>query len=175
MNLESFQRVYDKYFKLARKIGMDVLNDYYLAGDVAQEVFTMMFLKRNELSEEKVKFWIVLNTNRRAKDVVRKSYYRHEVSMNDRGIKMCVGQNQGTAQPEEMAIRNESSCFQLTALDKLREYNEEWYDILICYHLEGETYPSLARRYGKSTENIRMEASRARKWLDRKVIEMYES
>lgn len=175
MNLESFQRAYDRYFKLARKIGMDVLDDYYLAGDVAQEVFTMLFLKRNELSEEKVKFWIVLNTNRRAKDVARKSYYKHEVSMDDSGIKECAGQNHMSAQPEEIAIRKESSGFRLTALDKLREYNREWFDILICYHMEGETYPALAQRYGKSTENIRMEVSRARKWLDKKVVEMYES
>lgn len=175
MNLEGFQWAYDRYFKLARKIGMDVLDDYYLAGDVAQEVFTMMFLKRNELSEDKVKFWIVVNTNRRAKDIARKSYYMHEVSMDNRGIKMCEGYNRTTAYPEEIAIRHENSFFRLTALDKLREYNEEWYDILICYHMKGETYPSLARRYGKSTENIRMEASRARKWLDKKVEEMYES
>lgn len=55
MNLESFQRAYDKYFKLSRKIAMDILYDYHLAGDVAQEVFTMMYLKRDELDEEKVK------------------------------------------------------------------------------------------------------------------------
>lgn len=174
MNLESFQKAYDRYFKLARKIAMDTLRDYYLAGDVAQEVFAMMYEKINELDEEKVKFWIVLNTNRRAKDIERKPYYRYEVAMDHTGIKMSDSLVNSPVQPEEMALRREGCKFQKTALDLLWEHNEEWYNILIRYHIEGESYLSLGQYYGKTKENIRMEASRARQWLDKKVQEMYE-
>lgn len=174
MNLEGYQRAYNEYFNLARKIAMDILDDYYLAGDVAQEVFTMMFLKRNDLSEDKIKFWIVLNTHRRAKDVKRKPYYRREISVDIKGMGKFPGMIYAESQPEEVALRQEKSYFRKAALDKLRSHNEEWYDILVRYHIEGETYPSLARRFGKGTASIRVEASRARKWLDKKVIEMYD-
>lgn len=174
MNLESFQRAYDKYFKLSRKIAMDILYDYHLAGDVAQEVFTMMYLKRDELDEEKVKYWIVLNTNRRALDIERKPYYTHEVAMDEVGIKMCDSLTNEPVRPDEMILRHETCYFQKSALDLLREHREEWYEILVRYHVDGESYPSLAQRYSKTTKYIRVEASRARRWLDKKVREMYE-
>lgn len=174
MNLESFQRAYNKYFKLARKIAMDMLHDYYLAGDVAQEVFTMMYLKRDELDEERVKFWIVLNTNRRAKDIERKPYYKNEVAMDEMGIRMSDSLTNEPIRPDEVALRQENCDFRKSALDLLREYNQEWYEILVRYHVDGESYPSLAQRYNKTPEYIRVEASCARQWLDKKVQEMYE-
>ena len=80
MNLEDYMEIYQNYFNFARKVAYDVLENYDLAGDVAQEVFIDMFEKKKTLNAEKIKYWIVLNANRKAIDLLRKPYRRLEES-----------------------------------------------------------------------------------------------
>lgn len=74
MNLEDYMEIYQNYFRFARKVSYDVLGDYDLSGDIVQEVFVEMFEKKDSLDAEKIKYWIVLNVNRRAIDMLRKPY-----------------------------------------------------------------------------------------------------
>ena len=55
----------------------------------------------------------------------------------------------------------------------LKEYNSDWYDILIRIVIGEESYQDLALAYGIKVETLRVHVSRARKWLDKKVYEFY--
>lgn len=170
MNLEDYMEIYQKYFKFARKVAYDVLGDYDLSGDIAQELFIDMFEKKEILDAEKVKYWIVLNANRRAIDVLRKPYQRLEEWGNGEIVSPLLS----SMQPEEMMLRKEETEFQKSALMDLKEYNADWYDILVRSVIEEESYQDLALAYGMKVETLRVHVSRARKWLDKKVYEFYE-
>ena len=170
MNLEDYMEIYQKYFKFARKVAYDVLGDYDLSGDIAQELFIDMFEKKEILDAEKVKYWIVLNANRRAIDVLRKPYQRLEEWGNGEIVSPLLS----SMQPEEMMLRKEETEFQKSALMDLKEYNADWYDILVRSVIGEESYQDLALAYGMKVETLRVHVSRARKWLDKKVYEFYE-
>ncbi len=172
MDLDSYKIVYEKYFKLACKVAFDIVHDYHLAGDVAQEVFEELFSKRSKLNEEQIKFWIVLNTNRRAIDYKRKAYLQHEM-MTENAMQELEHTNRQEAGPEEVVLQREKMKYRLSALEELKSYNQDWYDILMRYHIGQENYQSLASDYGVSVENLRVQAWRARKWLDKRVYELY--
>lgn len=176
MNVDSYREVYDKYFRLARKIAWDYLEDYYLSGDVAQDVFEELYLKREQLDVELIKSWIVLNARRRALDQIRRGYRKNEI---------CISAPAGTAnnsqlisgldiQPESMILRKEKMSYQWSALEDLRVYNPRWYEILMLVHVEHMEVKELAREFGVTAEYLRVQISRARKWLEKKVREKYE-
>ena len=56
----------------------------------------------------------------------------------------------------------------------LKEHNADWYDILMRIVIGEESYQDLALAYGMKVETLRVQVSRARKWLDKKVYEFYE-
>ncbi len=172
MDLDSYKIVYEKYFKLACKVAFDIVRDYHLAADVTQEVFEELFAKRSRLNVEQIKFWVVLNTNRRAIDYKRKAYFHHEM-MTENAMQELEHTNWHEAGPEEVILQREKTKYRLSALEELKQYNHDWYDILLRYHICEENYQSLALDYGVSVENLRVQAWRARKWLDKKVYELY--
>lgn len=175
MNLEAFKEIYDQYFKLSRKIAADILHDYDLAGDVAQDVFMEMFLKKESLDSDKIKYWIVLNTNRRAIDLSRKPYRKHEQAISDSAGDLSRESFEVSGNPEDYLIRQEEFGIRKSALEQLHDYNDMWYDILVRFHVENESYTSLAEEYGMRVETLRVQIYRARRWLDKKVYELYES
>lgn len=170
MNLENYMEIYQKYFRFARKVAYDVVGNYDLAGDIVQDVFAEMFEKRAELDAEQIKYWIVLNVNRRAIDLLRKPYQRLEEWGNGEIVSPLLS----PIQPEEIVLRKEEAEFQKTALMCLKEYNADWYDILMRIVIGDESYQDLALAYGMKVETLRVQVSRARKWLDKKVYEFYE-
>lgn len=170
MNLEDYMEIYQNYFRFARKVSYDVLGDYDLSGDIVQEVFVEMFEKKDSLDAEKIKYWIVLNVNRRAIDMLRKPYQRMEEWGQE---EIAVRPQMNSVQPEEIVLRKEAVEFQKSALRELKEYNADWYDILIRSVVENESYHDLALAYGMKVETLRVQVSRARKWLDKKVYEYY--
>ncbi len=173
MNFDGYKVVYTKYFRLARKIANDIIHDYHLAGDVAQEVFTEMIEKLDKLDDEsKIKYWVTLNANRRAVDYIRKPYHQHEMRLEDSEIER-VYECRRPIEPEEAVLLQEEADYRKSALEELKDYNSFWYDLLMRYYVEEESYQSLALAYGVKVENLRVQTCRARKWLDDKMYELY--
>ena len=170
MNLEDYMEIYSKYFKFARKVAYDVLGNYDLAGDVVQDVFADMYEKKKKLDAQQIKYWIVLNVNRKAIDLRRKPYQR----MEECGSGEIENTLVSPMQPEEMVLKKEEMEFQKSALMSLKEHNAGWYDILMRIVIGEESYQDLALAYGMKVETLRVQVSRARKWLDKKVYEFYE-
>lgn len=170
MTLEQYVNAYQQYFYLARKIANDILHDYHLSGDVAQEVFSEMFVKMDKLDFEQIKFWVILNANRRAIDQTRRSYRKKELSSDADG-----NEARSPLESEDMILRQEYYEYQCAALAELKIHNKEWFDILIRHHVWDESYKSLAKYYGITNENLRVQVHRARKWLEKKVEELYDT
>lgn len=173
MTLDEYTKAYDQYFHLARKIAENELHDFHLAGDTAQEVFTEMYLKKEFLDFRQIKYWIILNASRRARDHIKKSYRRHEVLLEDEKWKIQEPLNPIFS--EDIILRKEYLQYQYLALEALKNYNKNWYEFLIHYHINNKNYKSLSKMYGLQEQNLRVQVHRARKWLDKKINELYEN
>lgn len=175
MNNDNYKEVYDKYFRLARKIAWDYLADYYLSGDIAQDVFEELYLKREGLDKELIKSWIILNTRRRVIDQKRRGYHKNEICSTFTVEDLQCGNliNGLNFEPEKFVLKKEKMSYQWSALESLREYNPRWYEILIVLYVEHMDTKELARELGITVEYLRVQVSRARKWLEKKVEEKY--
>lgn len=69
--------------------------------------------------------------------------------------------------PSHQAIRREQSVLLAEALGRLPE---EWRDLLILRHLEGQTFPEVARRLGRTVDSVKKLWPRALAAL-RRVLE----
>lgn len=170
MSLQDYIQAYDAYFRLARKIAYDILRDHDLAGDVAQELFTELFQKKEQLDSDLIKYWIVIHANRRAIDCQRRPCRRRETDF----FTLELPNLACPVEAETLVLRREQIYYRFSALEALKNHNKDWYDILIRYHVHDESYNSMAKSYGMTAENLRKQVSRARKWLSEKVRELYE-
>jgi RNA polymerase sigma-70 factor (ECF subfamily) len=69
--------------------------------------------------------------------------------------------------PSQQAARREQSVLLAEALDRLPE---EWRDLLIFRHLEGMTFPEVARRMGRGVDSVKKQWPRALACL-RRILE----
>ncbi len=170
MKKENFARVYEEYHKLVLHIAFDGLKDYDLAQDVCQEVFIAFSEKIDGLDEELVKGWFVKNANRKTVDVQRKPYRKNEISGEIKD-EMCPQVVVEYLVEEDEGRRNE---FRQFLLEKLKEKNPVWYDLMILVVVEKESTKAVAQEYGMTVVNLRMKISRARHWRTKNYYEAYQ-
>lgn len=169
MSLQNYIDAYNAYFRLACKIAYDIVKDSHLAGDVAQELFTEMFQKKDRLNYDLAKYWIIIHAHYRAIDFLRKPYRRRETDFYSLDLPEPVC----SIEAEALTLRREQAHYQFSALTALKSYNKKWYDILIRCHVYDESYRNMAEDYGITVDNLRVQIWRARKWLAKKVQELY--
>jgi RNA polymerase sigma-70 factor (ECF subfamily) len=68
--------------------------------------------------------------------------------------------------PSQQAVRREQSVL---LADALRRLPEEWRELLILRHLEGLTFPEVARRLGRSVDSVKKQWPRALAGLRRSL------
>lgn len=70
--------------------------------------------------------------------------------------------------PSQQAVRREQSVL---LADALRRLPDEWRELLILRHLEGLTFPEVARRLGRSVDSVKKQWPRALAGLRRLLEE----
>ena len=63
--------------------------------------------------------------------------------------------------PSLVAIRQEELATLERAMDLLGQQSQEYHDLVIAVHLEGQTYAEISEELGKSPDAIRMKVNRA--------------
>lgn len=161
MRKDCFDQVYEEYHKLVIHVAFDILQDYSLAQDVCQEVFVKLHQKIERLDESKIKGWILRNAQRKAIDFWRKTYRKKEIPV--------VRETMERASIVEYMLEEENECrrkgFRDFLLDRLRDQNPVWYDLMVRVVVENEPIEEVAKDYGMSVMSLRMRISRARRWL----------
>lgn len=161
MRKDCFDKVYEDYHKLVIHVAFDILQDHNLAQDVCQEVFIKLHQKIERLDEDKIKGWILRNTQRKAIDFWRKSYRKKEIPVVREKMEQTV--------IVECLLEEENECrrkgFRNFLLDKLKDQNPIWYDLMVRVVVENEPAEEVAKDHGMSVMSLRMRISRARRWL----------
>ena len=171
MNHEAFNKIYERYYKLSVKVAYDMLRDYEAAQDVAQEVFVKMFQNFDEVDEELVKAWIVLNTKRKAIDYHRRLHGSREmVSFDDNLVRMESPYGRPDMLAEELdreRLRHKIYC-------RLKEKNLIWYNLIVRVVVENENPEQVAAEYNLTVMHMRTTIHRARVWIRKEFGAEYE-
>ena len=161
MKKEEFEPVYIEYHQMVNHLAYDVLHDYDLAQDVCQEVFMKMDEKIESLDRDRIKGWLLRCGKRKSIDFVRRAYRKNEVSV------IAEKMEEDFVVEYLLEIENEKNRrqFRNFVLDKLKQKNQTWYELMMRVVVEGEPAAMVAEEYGITVVNLRMKISRARQWL----------
>ena len=74
-----------------------------------------------------------------------------------------------------LEVENEKSRrqFRNFVLDKLKQKNQTWYELMMRVVVESEPAAMVAEEYGITVVNLRMKISRARQWLYKNYHQSY--
>ena len=169
MKREEFDPVYVEYHQMVTHLAYDVLHDYDLAQDVCQEVFMKLDEKIESLDRERIKGWLLRCGKRKAIDFVRRAYRKNEVSV----IAEKMEEDFVVEYLLEIETEKSRKQFRNFVLDRLREKNQTWYELLVRVVVESEPAVIVAEEYGITVENLRMKISRARHWLYKNYYQSY--
>ncbi len=171
MNHEAFNKVYGRYYKLSVKIAYDMLQDTEAVQDVAQEVFVRMFQNFDEVDEDLIKAWIVLNTKRKAIDYHRRAHGNREILTFDDNL---VRMESPYGRPDMLAEEVDLERLRHKIYCRLKEKNEVWYDLIVRVVVENENQEMVAKEYNLTVMHMRTTIHRARVWIRKEFGVEYE-
>ena len=169
MKREEFEDVYREYHHMVIHLAYDGLHDYDLAQDVCQEVFMKMDEKIESLDRDRIKGWLLRCGKRKSIDFVRRAYRKNEVSV----IAEKMEEDFVVEYLLEIETEKSRKQFRNFVLDKLKQKNQTWYELVVRVVVESEPAVMVAEEYGITVENLRMKISRARHWLYKNYYQSY--
>lgn len=169
MKREEFESVYVEYHQMVIHLSYDVLHDYDLAQDVCQEVFMKLDEKIESLDRERIKGWLLRCGKRKSIDFVRRAYRKNEIFV------IAEKLEEDFVVEYLLEVENEKSRkqFRNFVLDKLKQKNRVWYELMTRVVVESEPAAMVAEEYGITVVNLRMKISRARHWLYKNYYQSY--
>ena len=157
MKLSEFNEVYDTYYLMVMKVAFNILHDYHYSQDVCQEVFLLLYSKRDVIETDFVKPWLIVTAQRKAIDFQRKKYVKREICEDTAISGERIGNDVA-----ETCIRN---MLGEEIFEKLKDKDRHWYEIIQRVLVEGESQQSVANDLGISLSNLRIKLHRAKAWL----------
>ncbi len=158
---EKFREFYEKYKNLVLRQAYDMTRDYYLAQDICQETFLKLYDYREYLDEYGVKQWLCMVSYHKACDSIRRSRKRREL-MEGNGTLLTKGADNPADRTGNLPD-DSGRCGDI--LQRLREKNEQWYEILILSDYLGVPRREIAKRMGIPISTVDTYLRRCRKWL----------
>lgn len=170
MKIEDFESIYLEYHHMVIHLAFDILHDRDLAQDVCQEVFIKFHEKIEHLDRDRIKGWLLRCGKRKAIDFLRRSYRKNEVSA------ISEKMEEDFVVEYLLETENEKSRrkFRNFLLEKLKQKNQMWYELMIRVVVENESAAAVAEEYGITLVNLRMKISRARHWLYKNYYQSYQ-
>lgn len=157
MKSPQFNKIYDQYYLLVMKVAYNVLQDYHYAQDICQEVFIVLYKKRDNIDEALAKPWLLVNTKRKAIDFQRKKFYGREVCEESHDL-----QKKAEKTPEDRVLHQE---FKSRLFLELKTRDEAWFEIIMRVVIEEQEPAQVARDMNISIANLRIKMHRARAWI----------
>lgn len=151
MNKIDYEDFYLKYRKVAKSYAYGILNDWYMADDISQEVLYKMYTMRNELNFENEKMLYALIRRaavNKAMDYKKKSSTKHEFSCHDE-----------TASILDRRIHVEQPLN---------------YEILIQVKFMDVSVEAVAEEFGLTKSGVNNRIYKAKRWLKEEYEKAYK-
>lgn len=169
---EEFENIYNKYWKFSIKMAFKIVKDAELAKDISQDVFYHLYQLGDYIdisNEGKLRSLIAVASTNKAKDYVKSSYAK-KVSTSDRIEEYEVSVEPGA---DAAILRMEKNEYKKMVLMRYRDYNREYYDILMKVHYLGIPASEVAKEYGITVNALHGRILRARLWLKAEFMKLY--
>ena len=159
-NAETFTEVYKRHAASIIKSVVARTNDRELADEICQNVFLAYYKHMDHVQTEFIKAWLYEMMEHQLIDYWRKASTNHE--------KLIDEDAEGVLDPEDrMNIEKQYSDrrFIYEIMEKLKERNRNWYDVIECICIRQMTQEEACRYMGISSADLRSRLYRARKFL----------
>ena len=143
---DAFRRLFNRYASTAKALAQRVLGDPYLAAEVVQETFTVVWRDANAYGDEggSVKSWLMAMVHHRAIDLVR----REEVHRRGAGISIPQSIEVQRDLADEVVHANDFSAERRTVDDVLADLPMAQRLVLELMYLDGLSQSSIAEKTG---------------------------
>lgn len=164
----AFNEVYNRYVGLVLSIAKDILKDYNLSQDAAQETFIRVFKMLDtfpEDNEHKLKTWICIVARNVSIDMYRKQKREGENMYYVDGHEMDEIMNSEYDPLEKLTIKqlNEEIYSIIVSLD------DTYKDVILLRYYVGLEYEQIADILKISLSNVKVRLHRAKKIIVQKM------
>lgn len=156
-DVEAFAKLVRKYTNAVCAIAYDILSDYYLAQDIAQESFVKAFRSLHNLQQpERFGSWLYSITLHLSID------YKRSLTRKSR-LQEEIGQLlENEPQTDDLILRQE---MRLDVRQALQQLDATSRTILLSYYVSEMTMPEIARMFNMSVSAVESRMRRSRKLL----------
>lgn len=170
---EKFDRIYRTYQNDVFKISLYYTKDEHIAQDISQKVFYQFYLHFDSVNKDSVRAYLIRSARNLSYNWLRDM--KREV--NGELLDTIPEENVPHYSTEDEYIREEQEReakeFVAILMERLREENESWYDIVNLVYCMEKPHDVVAKELGITREVLYNRLYRAKKWLRKKFEDEY--
>lgn len=169
---ERLKEIYEQHYLLVMDTAFKILQDYYLAQDICQDVFVR--ITSEQLDEmcgtpKELRKYLVVMAQNRAIDYVRSQKVRKEVPYYGSGTHL---DNEDCFEILEKTV--DQRVFTSKLFADLERYRHDWYEILVRVEVYNYSAEEISYDLGIPISLVRSKLCRAKKWIKKKYRRKYE-
>lgn len=170
---EKFDRIYRTYQNDVFKISLYYTKDEYISQDITQKVFYHFFLHLDNVKKDSIRAYLIRSARNLSYNWLRDT--KREVN----GVLLDIIPEENVPQysTEDEYIRDEEErerkVFVAMLMERLREENESWYDVVNLVFCMEKPHDLAAKELGITREVLYNRLYRAKKWLRKKFEDEY--
>ncbi len=165
MNEKQFEEYYKKYYSQVYGYIFKRTLNVHVAEDLAMDVFTICYQKRETFDEKKASFgtWVYVITNNKLKNYYRDK--KQDVEIDENTIKIAQ-------QDDDILQAYHMSELRKNIYLALNELNETQKKIVVLRYFKDKSSTEIGEIMGMSSVNVRVQLSRCMPKLE-KIFEKY--
>jgi len=174
MKKEKFEELYRTYQNLVYRVSLHYTKDTYAAEDVTQKVFYQFYTHFDNVNPDCVKAYLARSARNLALNYLRDR--KREVHGDYLDV---IGEEEAPLRSaEEIYIsgenRRKKKEFVDSILERLREENESWYQIVNLIFCLEKPHDEVAKELGITRDVLYSKLYRAKKWMHKKFEQEFK-
>lgn len=171
---EKFDRIYRTYQNDIYKISLYYTKDSHIAQDISQKVFCKFYLHFDNVNPDSVRAYLIRSARNLSYNWLRDM----KKELSGEYIDVLPEEDVPQYSTEDEFIqdeqRREEKEFVRMLMERLREENESWYDIINLIYCMEKPHDQVAKELGMTREVLYNKLYRAKKWLRKKFEDEYK-
>ena len=161
---EKFEEIYRTYQTDVYRISLYYIKDEYMAQDITQKVFYKLYLHFDNVNLECVRSYLLRSARNLSFNWLRDT--KHEQgdyidNIPEESAILLSAEDEYIREEQQKAHRK----FASEILNKIREENESWYDILNLIYCLEKPHEEVAKELGITRDVLYSKLYRAKRWV----------
>ena len=169
-----FEKIYRAYQNDVYKISLYYTKDEHIAQDITQKVFYQFYLHFDNVNLDMVRSYLIRSARNLSynwlRDTKRERGGEYLDNVPDENVPHCSTEDDYIRDEE----KQETKEFVTMLMERLKEENESWYDIVNLIYCLEKPHDEVAEELGMTREALYNRLYRAKKWLRKKFEDEYK-